>query len=299
MTRHELRQTDNLRWLIQRSAVVAEAMGYDEPGPAHFLMSVQWRGPAGNVSRFILEDAGIDPLQLNRVIKDIYYEMEPRSVPTESLSAAIEGARQNAEVAQSPYIGDEHFLLAVLQLAGPVVRLAFDQLHVPVESALTQVQAALQRMEERSRAAARQLEVKLASEVSAAVDRLFELIGKGAFDEAYHSLTTPDFRMRTGEATFRRENEALSQTTGRLLKKCEKQLICEDLSKNLSLNTNLDDLMDKTMVATVTYVAEFERGTREIFAVLILSLRTNQWLVDSFEVVPPAARSQPSGGPDG
>ena len=125
--------TDGVRDVIRRSIWKAHRVGCTEPNGAHVLMSLSEKPLT--FAKYILNNVGIDADNLRHVIEGIFRECIADAPPSDTMAAIVERARFNAISRHCPFVGDEHLLLSVLELAGPVVRLAFERLGVSLEAA--------------------------------------------------------------------------------------------------------------------------------------------------------------------
>jgi ATP-dependent Clp protease ATP-binding subunit ClpA len=129
MEHNQLPITDGAYFILAKSILEAVRLRSTPPSGPHILMAIPERPLT--LAKYIFADLGIGIDRLHSVMETILQRREATILSSECILAVVERAQLNENANKCGFVSDEHLLLAILELGGPVVRLAFDRLGIP------------------------------------------------------------------------------------------------------------------------------------------------------------------------
>ena len=120
MEQKDIPLTDGVYFLLAKSILEAVRLHSTPPCGPHILMSIPKQPPT--FAKKILDNLGIDVEKLHGVIKDIFQKSEAHTLQSECVLAIIKHASLNGNARKCGFVSDEHLLLAILELGGPIVQ---------------------------------------------------------------------------------------------------------------------------------------------------------------------------------
>ena len=136
MTAPVLPLSDQARLLLAKARCTARQMGQPLSGPAHIIMSVS-KNPRTSAT-YVLELVGVDPAALAAAIRTV--AMESHALPSEDERRVVERAMEQTSRGGRVIVCADDLLVAALELAGPVVRSAFEALNISLDNTATNAQ---------------------------------------------------------------------------------------------------------------------------------------------------------------